>query len=181
VLLQLRTAFTKLELCHKIKTQARVTVKVPLYGANLVTFVPTMRCYIKVTLEDFICVTSVTFLDKPTGANTVSEIMREARVIWPQHDTRGSAQKQGIMFKQVLLLVKENSWCVLTSCMFSLALLSLGCTIWPVTFRLPWITNASSGRSVLIPTLPAWKIDSGVWPFCQQSSTSLSNWPGFDA
>jgi hypothetical protein len=69
----------------------------------------------------------------------------------------------------------------LTSCMFSLARLSLGCTIWPVTFRLPWITIASSGRSVLIPTRPAWKIDSGVWPFCQQSSTSLSNWPGFDA
>jgi len=46
VLLQLRTSFTKLELCHKIKKQARVTVKVPLYGAKLVKFVPTMRCYI---------------------------------------------------------------------------------------------------------------------------------------
>ena len=58
MLLQLRTAFTKLELCHKIKVQARVKVKVPLYGAKLVTFVPTMRCYVKVTLDDFICVTN---------------------------------------------------------------------------------------------------------------------------
>ena len=38
VLPQVRTAFTNLELCHKIKVQARVKVKVPPYGAKLATF-----------------------------------------------------------------------------------------------------------------------------------------------
>jgi hypothetical protein len=76
----LRTAFTKLELCHKIKVQARVKDKVPLYGAKLVTFVPTMSYYIKVTLDDFICVTDdVIFLDKTTADNTASEIMRASK------------------------------------------------------------------------------------------------------
>lgn len=45
---------------------------------------------------------------------------------------------------------------VLTSCTFSLALMSDGCTSEPMTFRLPWTTRASSGRSVLMPTLPWW-------------------------
>lgn len=80
MLLQLRTAFTKPELCHKIKVQARVKVQVPLYGAKLLTFVQTMRCYVKATLDDFISVTSdVIFLDKPTGESTASEIMRERK------------------------------------------------------------------------------------------------------
>jgi hypothetical protein len=36
-----------------------------------------MRCYVKVTLDDFISVTNdVIFLDKPTGDNTASAIMR---------------------------------------------------------------------------------------------------------
>jgi hypothetical protein len=60
--------------------QARVKVKVPSYGAKLVTFAPTMRCYVKVTLDDFISVTNdVISLDKPTGDNTATEIMRESK------------------------------------------------------------------------------------------------------
>jgi hypothetical protein len=54
----------------------KVAVKVASYGAKLVTFVPSTRCYVKVTLNDFIRVTSdVIFLDKPTVDNTASEIM----------------------------------------------------------------------------------------------------------
>lgn len=79
--------------------------------------------------------------------------------------------------------------------------MSLGCIMCPVTLILPWTTSDSSGRSVLIPTLPLWKIESSnrknenqkfpkifpkkkltwVCPFCQHNSTSLSNWPGFEA
>ena len=43
---------------------------------------------------------------------------------------------------------------ICTSWKSSLALLSEGCTTWPVTFMLPWTTRASSGLSVLIPTFP---------------------------
>lgn len=51
----------------------------------------------------------------------------------------------------------------------------------PVSLTLPCTTNASSGRSVLMPTLPVWTIDSDVVPRCQHSSVSLSNCPGFEA
>lgn len=70
---------------------------------------------------------------------------------------------------------------VLTSWTFSLALMSDGWTREPMTFRLPWTTRASSGRSVLIPTLPWWYTESGSWPRCHSTSLSLSNWPGLDA
>ena len=46
--------------------------------------------------------------------------------------------------------------------MLSLTLMSDGCTRRPVTFRFPWIDNASSGRSVLIPTRP-WNNKSKTW------------------
>lgn len=58
---------------------------------------------------------------------------------------------------------------------------SLGFMMCPVTFTLPCTTNASSGRSVFIPTRPAWKTESGELPRCQHSSTSFSNCPGFEA
>ena len=75
-----------------------------------------------------------------------------------------------------------NEWMKsITSLMPSLALLSLGWTRWPVIFKLPWMTSASSGRSVLIPTRPAWKTESDVVPRCQFCSTSFSNIPGFEA
>lgn len=70
---------------------------------------------------------------------------------------------------------------MLTSWTFSLALMSDGCTTEPMTFRLPWTTRASSGRSVLMPTLPWWYTESGSWPRCHSTSLSLSNWPGLDA
>lgn len=50
----------------------------------------------------------------------------------------------------------RNTQVILTSWTFSLALMSDGCTREPITFRLPWMTRASSGRSVLMPTLPWW-------------------------
>lgn len=70
---------------------------------------------------------------------------------------------------------------ILTSWTFSLALMSDGWTREPMTFRLPWTTRASSGRSVLMPTLPWWYTESGSWPRCHSTSLSLSNWPGLDA
>ena len=69
----------------------------------------------------------------------------------------------------------------LTSMMSVFARRSDGCTTWPVNLMLPCTVTASSGLSVLTPTLPPWYTDSGVMPFCQSTSTSLSNWPGFDA
>jgi len=69
----------------------------------------------------------------------------------------------------------------LTFCMCCLILMSDGWIMCPVSWTFPWTTSASSGRSVLMPTLPVWTIDSGVVPRCQHSSASLSNWPGFEA
>lgn len=74
-----------------------------------------------------------------------------------------------------------NTSLVLTSWTFSLALMSEGCTSEPMTFRLPWTTRASSGRSVLTPTRPWWYTESGSWPRCHSTSLSLSNWPGLEA
>ena len=68
-----------------------------------------------------------------------------------------------------------------TSSKFSLTRWSDGWRICPVSFMLPCTVSASSGRSVFTPTRPAWNTDSGVWPFCHRTSTSLSNWPGLDA
>lgn len=70
---------------------------------------------------------------------------------------------------------------LLTSRMRSLILTSDGWMMCPVSLTLPCTTSASSGRSVLMPTLPVCTIDSGAAPRCQHSSASLSNWPGFDA
>jgi hypothetical protein len=95
----------------KVQAKVKVKVKVPLYSAKLVTFVPTIRCYVKVTLDDFINVTNdVIFLDKPTGYNTASAIMRVIKGhLVTQYDSRGLVQRHDIMFMQLLLLVKENS------------------------------------------------------------------------
>lgn len=51
----------------------------------------------------------------------------------------------------------------------------------PMTLTLPCTTNASSGRSVLMPTRPWWKTVSGTCARCHSTSLSLSNWPGLEA
>lgn len=74
-----------------------------------------------------------------------------------------------------------DDYLTLTFSMCCLILMSDGWIMCPVSLTFPCTTSASSGRSVLMPTLPVWTIDSGVVPRCQHSSASLSNWPGFEA
>ena len=66
-------------------------------------------------------------------------------------------ETQSVGTCRYLLLVKTVSY---TSCILVLTRMSDGCSMRPVTLILPLTDKASSGLSVLIPTLPCNKWDN---------------------
>lgn len=133
------------------------------------------------------------FLLEKTKKGNISNVKSEPMWVSPKHSEKGlKSNSKGCVTQMKLSLSwravfsHKNIWInkmhnVLTSWTFSFALMSDGWTREPMTFRLPWTTRASSGRSVLMPTLPWWYTESDSWPRCHSTSVSLSNWPGLDA
>lgn len=107
--------------------------------------------------------------------------IRVAKVKQQQKKFYCTTRKQFRVWISDSTVQPNTSTHILTSWTFSLVLMSDGCTKEPMTFTLPWTTRASSGRSLLMPTLPWWYTESGSWPRCHSTSLSLSNWPGLDA